>query len=451
MNNRRLNFLIKVSQEILEQKSDTSPLEKGKVSKINEILETITGNLPFIDDEAYAFKPPDKTLLKIEEFSSVATDEEIKKVFELAAALGASSPEEGRKLTSEIGGMAKEQLSSEAFDTRTAEKIQKKACEEIFERIFKAKLASKIEKSSLEIFCKDLKEHGAFKLYEKRGISKIASKIEPQIISFERNLEIFNSRINTYNDKKSVASLGAILPVAGRYIARALPTLVGFGARALSGAWKIVSKFGKGIFRLLPYVGVIWDVWDLSVYARKVWLLWNDELAKFSSYGNTKDLINLEYIKSLYEKHKQDTSESGLNKIMDIVKITKLSQSFDLCFVKGLTSFVLVIEDIIVLLSGPIGILGFIIDVAASLGIIYAGSKIAANRQAPFNEFKMIMYQDLESLKEHGKIIEGLPTPTPSKEDVEEVEEPQYLLSTVKGLANTGIASLTGKQTPAIS
>jgi hypothetical protein len=457
MNARRLEFLIKISQEIENQESSPSSADSERNLVINQILKTISGDLPLLEDEGYKFEPPDKTLNDIQALNSNVTDEELEGLSELIEKLKASSPDEGRMATKELEGVAKENFSSRDFEKESYEKI--------FEGFFKASLISKIEKIALDIICQDLKDHGAFKLYEKRSISKIASRVQTQVIHFDKNLEIFNSRIKVYNNKTSVAFLGSAISAAGRalsgagkYIAKAVPTLVEYGGKALSGAWKILRTFGKGALKLLPFVSIIWDLWDLVVYSRKVWTLWNDEFSKFSSYGKTSDLIKLDHIKSLYENFKEDTSISGLNKILDLVKITKLAQSFDICFIKGLTNFALVIEDIAAFFIDLIPYVGWVIDVALSFGIAYYGGKTASDRQTPFNNFKATMYQELESLKDSGSDSEFKPEIEAKKEEItksldpkEKPDVPKSFLETVKEITDTGLKSLKDAGIPAIA
>jgi hypothetical protein len=184
MNARRLEFLIKISQEIENQESSPSSADSERNLVINQILKTISGDLPLLEDEGYKFEPPDKTLNDIQTLNSNVTDEELEGLSDLIEKLKASSPDEGRMATKELEGVARENFSSREFEKESYEKI--------FEGFFKASLINKIEKIALDIICQDLKEHGAFKLYEKRSISKIASRVQTQVIHFDKNLEILN-------------------------------------------------------------------------------------------------------------------------------------------------------------------------------------------------------------------------------------------------------------------
>lgn len=395
MKKERLNFFQKISQDITS--SISGSYNQTQLDLMDEILKTITSPVPFLSEDI-KFEPSAAKLANISEVVSVTTKEEVDAGLALLEELEVANADLGRQATQQLAQEAsKANLSDQTLDHL------KSACEKTFEKEFFKRMSNYVEEESLKIICADLKNHGVFRLYERRSISKIASRLYSQEIGCERNMELLRERFISYSSLRKDAQIWDALKSGVKGLIsgteKAVSAVGEYAGKALSGAWGVVKKLGKTFVKALPFLGIIWDIWDLCIHAHNAWSVWSVEFKKYESYGDPKKLSSIDYLNDLYESSRSDLSESGLKKILDIVNITKLSQAFDEHFVMGVTHVVLVIEDIAAFLINLIPYVGWLIDIAISLGILFYGRSVAEERRVQFNQLKDLIYNDINNAR----------------------------------------------------
>jgi len=406
MRHLRTSLLKKIAQDV--NNAGMNENYEGQKILLEEIMKELGREFP--PPPGAEFKVSDSELERISEIQA-ASDEEIKELERIMGILkgsGVSSPEEGRALTaplSDLEGAAKLNPVTSSLNVCSS-----KESELILESIFKARFKKLANHAAVDAICADLRRSGAFKLYDGGLISKRASFDNSFI---EKNIKILNYKVKEYQKIEKEAQFfdfGKIKNLSGDALKGAVSVLSNVGGTMLSGAWSLLKTLGKGVLRILPFVAIIWDVWDLFNHGYTSLNIWFSEFAKYNQYGDATSLADISYLEKLYSENKGD-----LNKVSDIVKIINLSQAFDEGWVMSITSLILVIEDIITFVIDLTG-LGIIVDVLLSLGIYAGGRIISSNRSLAFEDLKDVVaadtgakYQELITMENVRNQAQGAP------------------------------------------
>lgn len=389
MRQSRISLLKKIAQDLFSMPHDEGNSEK--IALLEKIMREL-GEAPPIPSGGN-FEVTAEELRRIEQIQSASKEEleQVERMLKLLKDAGVDSPEEGRAITEDITRDIHDILPAISASLNAKSSINSS---QIFENLFRTKLKKLADHNAVDAICDDLKTSGAFRLYEGGLISKKASSGDFLI---KENISILNSKIEQYKNLEKSAQIfdwSKIKNISSDAAKGAISALSNVGTSIMSGAWNFIKSLGKGFLRLLPFIAIIWDVWDLANHGYNALNVWISEFSKYSSYGEPAKLADISYLEKLYTDNKSD-----LKKVLDIVRIINLSQSFDENWVLSISSLILVIEDIVTFLIDLTGI-GIIIDFLLSAGIYFGAKAYASSRSAKFEDLKDIIAVDAKQAYE---------------------------------------------------
>lgn len=403
MRQLRISLLKKIAQD-LEFMSKNAEREE-KMRLINEIMNELGREFPPPPKGTFSISEND--LGEIKNTLNSVSDDDLAKIQEALGSANISSPSDLAAISDGIKGSVNATSSTKYASLNIKSSIN---LSEIFESLFRAKLKKFAEHNAVNAICDDLRDSGAFKLYEGKIISKKASY---ENFMIKENISILNSKIQQYQMMEKSAQMldwSRIKNIPGDAVKGVISALSNAGASIMSGAWSLIKALGKGVLRALPIIALIIDVWDLVSYGYTALKAWFLEFEKYKNYGEPSELANISYLEKLYSDNKDD-----LKKVLDISRIINISKSFDEGWVLAASSLFLVIEDIITMLVDLTGIgllIGTILDFLISAGVYYGSRYYESGRMEKFEDLKDVIaidvgqeYRELQSDNANGNTL----------------------------------------------
>jgi hypothetical protein len=392
MRQLRISLLKKIAQDLFSMREGEGSAKE--ITLLEQIMSELGKDLP--PPPGGSFEITAEQLQGIEQIQGARPEElrQVERMLKLLEGAGVDSPEKGRAITGDITRDVHNNLPMISASLNAESSINSS---QIFENLFRTKLKKLADHNAVDAICDDLKTSGAFRLYEGELISKKASSGDFLI---KENISILNSKIEQYQHLEKSAQIfdwSKIKNISGDAAKGAISALSNAGTSIMSGAWSLIKSLGKGFLRILPFIAIIWDVWDLINHGYSALKVWTSEFSKYGSYGEPAKLADISYLETLYSENKSD-----LNKVLDIAKIINLSQSFDENWVLSISSLILVIEDIVTFFLNLTGV-GMIIDFLLSAGIYFGAKSYASSRSVRFEDLKDLIAVDVKG--RHEKLV----------------------------------------------